>query len=145
MTQPTIPTDEQLAQIEPDDESVVAREEDEGVSLEVYVISGSSSRDTSARTYTRAFGHYFVSSNSDATTKLDDLFAEFTSDNGILSSFRRPRHEAYEVIVEVRDVLATDAEFSGMNEVSLEIPSHSEHIETVDEFLDEVRSDVKDN
>lgn len=144
MTSPSNPSGEQLSQMEPDTDSVVTREDDEGLIIEAHIITGDVVNNSKARTYTRSFGHYFINSDSEAADLFDDLISEFTAEHSILTNFQRQRDNAYEIIVESAELKEKDAQFNGLTEAKLELPSHSEYIDQVDSFLDEVRTDVKD-
>lgn len=144
MTSPSSPNGEQLSQMDPETDSVVVREDDEGLLIEAHVVSGGAVDETNARTYTRTFGHYFISSENRASDLLDELFSEFAADHSILTNFQRPHNEAYELIVEVVDSTELDAQYDGLSDATLEIPSHSQYIQKAEEVLDEVRSDVTD-
>lgn len=143
MTNASIPDEEQIQNINPEQDTVVTREGDEGVRLRLYVVSGDAVSTTRAKTYTRAFGHYFVSNDSEATPVLDDFVARVTSDASALTSFVRRNYEAYEVSVEVDDSIVENDVAVSSNETVIEIPSHSENIEKVDTFLTEVENDVQ--
>lgn len=136
------PSAEELEQLDSQEDDVVRREDDEGVILQAYVITGSATEEISARTYTRSMGRYIVPPQTKPTELLDELFRDYTAENSILNNFERCRGEAFEVVVELADVTETDAHFRGMNEVELQLPSHSQYIEEVDDFLAEVRSNV---
>ncbi len=143
MTNPNSITKEQLESIEPETDTIIQREEDEGVSLNIHVISGDAVDETNAKTYTREFGHYFVENNSSAAELLDEFIAELTTENSIISSFRRSRFASYEVIAEVCELNQSNVSFSGRKRVEIDVPSHSEHIETVTSFFDEVKNEIQ--
>lgn len=143
MTNPNVPSEEQLENMDPNRSRTVTRESDEGVVLEVNTVAGESVRETTARTYTRGFGHYFIDPNSEATEVLDEFFAEFGTENSVLDTFQRTVGQAYEVVVTLDDSLReTDYVFKRSNSAELQLPSHSEHAETVDEVLSIVEEEV---
>lgn len=143
MTNPNVPNEEQIQNIDPDDDKVAIREEDEGYKISVYVIEGESIQETSARTYTRAFGHYFVEEDSVATEILDQFFTDFKSENSIIDSFGRDVGQAYEVSVEVReDIDENNYLFRRSNATEIELPHHSRLCEDIDEFLDSIQNEI---
>lgn len=144
MTSPNVPNEEQIQNIEPDEDRVATREGDEGYKLNVYVIDSESVQETRAKTYTRAFGHYFVADDSEATEVLDQFFASFRSQYSVIDSFGRDMGEAYEVSVEVREnIQEADYVFRRSNAATIELPSHRELCDTVDEFLEALENDVQ--
>lgn len=145
MTNPNIPSEEQLDNMEPERNRAVTRESDEGVVLQVNTIAGESVRETTARTYTRGFGHYFVDPNSEATEVLDEFFVDFGNENSVLNTFQRTIGQAYEVTVELDDALReTDYVFKQSNEAEVQIPSHGNYLEDIDEFFEIVDDEVSE-
>jgi hypothetical protein len=142
MTTTNIPTAEELEQIDPEKNSVVSREDDEGVSIEAYIVRGDGIRETSARTYTRSFGHYFLESDSECSDILDEIIADYTSDNGILSSFDRKRFDGYEIIIEINDILSESDDFSEKNKAEINLNSKSKHIDKIDTLLSKIDAEI---
>lgn len=143
MTTTNIPTAEQLENMEPKRDITVKREDDEGVSLEIYILKDGA-KETSARTYTRTFGHYFISSDSKSAEILDELITQYTAENGIISDFNRNRHDGYELIVEVNDILSGSNEFEQSKKANISFSSQSKYINNVDELMSEVSLEIKD-
>ncbi len=143
MTTTNIPTAEQLENIEPNKDITVKREDDEGVSLEIYILE-EGAKKTSARTYTRTFGHYFISSDSKSAEILDEIITQYTAENGIISDFNRNRHNSYELIFEVNDILSGSNEFEQHNKANISFSSQSKYIDNVDELISEISSEIKD-
>lgn len=138
-----IPSPEEFEQIDAEDDDVVSRESTEGYRINLYKISTTPSSSTEARTYTRTFGHYFVNPQSEATEQLDEFLSNFTTDNSILTSFQRYVGDQYEVTVEVTDdITQQDYQFTGSREAYLEIPSHSEYVEDLDDFLTSIKQNI---
>jgi hypothetical protein len=145
MTSPNTPTDEQLENTDPTRDQTVVREDDEGVTLRLNTVTAEAVEETSARTYTRSFGHYFISDDSRATEVLDEFFANFSTDYSVLDSFQRNIGESYEVVVEADgDLQETNYTFNNSQSAVIQLPSHSEYVEDVDEFLSVVESEVQD-
>lgn len=141
MTDANIPSEEQLENMKPDRESVVFRENDDGVRFRIYTLSGLSVDNTSARTYTRTFGHYFI--ESDSCDKIDQLVSESKSEQSVISGFQRLPSQAYEVQVEVEsDISKMDVEFN-KNQGVIEVPPHSEYIDYVDEILSDLEDTIE--
>ena len=146
MTDSTIPSAEQLENTEPDKNSVIARESDDGIRIRANIISGITVDRTEARTYTRTFGHYFVDSESKESEVFDEFIATYTASNSVISRFQRNRGEAYEVTVEIDDsIKSTDHQFRGSREAVIEIPSHSKYVETLEQFISEIEEEVSDD
>lgn len=144
MTNPNIPSEEQIQDIDPARDRVAVREEDEGYRLNIYFVDSESVPESSAKTYTRAFGHYFVDEESDATETLDEMFAEFTSEHSVIDSFGRRVGQAYEISVEVReDINGTDYVFRRSNAATIELPSRSDFSKEFDEFLAELEEEIE--
>lgn len=145
MTNPNIPSEEQLDNMEPSRDRTITRESDEGVVLQINTISGQSVRETSARTYTRSFGHYFVDTDSEATEILDEFLADHGAENSVLDTFQRTIGQAYEVIATLDDsLMESDYIFKQSNEVKLRVPSHSNHLDDVDEFFSVIDDEVNE-
>ncbi len=142
MTSTNVPTEEEFEQIEPNRNSIVQKNEDEGISFVIHIIEGNSIKDTSARTYTRTYGHYFIRKDSKCADILDEIIADFASENGIISSFNREIFESYELMIEVNDIMSDSSEFDGRDRCKIELSSQSKHIKKVDEFLDELEKEV---
>lgn len=142
MTTTNIPTAEQLENMEPDKDSIINREDDEGLSMEIYIVRGQGIKKTSARTYTRSFGHYFVNPDSKCANILDEIIANYKTKHGILSNFNRKRFEAYEVIIEINDIISDNGTFDEENMAKIELTSQSEQINEIDEFLSELKSEI---
>lgn len=142
MTDTTIPTEEELDNLDPDRDSVVAMEPDEGVKLRINLVSGFVTSDTRKQTYTRSFGHYFISDDSKSAEILDSVISDVQLEQQYISKFNRLKGQAYEVQVIVDDnINQMDAEFKGSNRTVIEIPSHSQYIESVHDFLDKLRDE----
>lgn len=143
MTDTYIPTEEQLDQSEPQDDEVVIRESDDGVELRINIVSGASVNGTNAKTYTDAFGHYFIDSNSQATEDIDDLISEFSTDNAVIDSFGRRIGQSYEVSVQIDpDISETNYTYERTNKITIEIPSHSKYMDYVDQTLHHINDDI---
>lgn len=138
MTDANIPSKEQLENMDPDPDSVVFREGDDGVRFRFHTVSGLSVDETNARTYTRTFGHYFV--ENDICEKIDELISESKSEQSVISSFQRLPSQAYEVQIEVdSNISQMNVEFD-KNKGVIEIPPHSQYVDSADEIL----SDLED-
>lgn len=142
MTTTNIPSAEQLENMEADRNSIVDREDDEGVAIEIYVVRGQGVQETTARTYTRSFGHYFISPDSRCANILDELIAEYTSKNGILSNFSRKPFDGYEIMFEVNDIMSENGEFDEENKAEIKLTSQSEQIDKIDKLLSEIKSEI---
>lgn len=143
MTDTHTPTEEQLDQSEPQDDKVVIRESDDGIELRINIVSGTSVNETSAKTYTDAFGHYFIDANSQATENIDDLISEFSTDNAVIDSFGRRIGQSYEVSVQVDpDISETNYIYERTNKITIKIPSHSKYMDYVDQALQNIDNDV---
>lgn len=137
-----MPTPDEFEEIEPDDDNVVSRESDEGYRIRIYTVSAIKER-TEARTYTRSFGHYFVSPQTEATENLDEFLSEFTTENSVLTGFQRYVGDQYEVTAEVTDeITEKNYQFTGSREAYIEIPSHSSYVEDLDTFFSHIQEDV---
>jgi len=143
MTSTNVPTAEEFEQIEPDRNSIISKGEDEGVSLTLHIVDGDVIPDSSARTYTRTYGHYFIEKDSKCADILDEILADFTSENGILSSFNRQVFEAYEVMIEVNDIMSDNGEFDDKDRLKLNLNSQSQHMEKVDLFLSALEKEIQ--
>lgn len=140
-----IPSPEEFEQISPERSNVVSREPTEGYRIRLYKISTTSDNSTEARTYNRTFGHYIIKAQSKAAEQLDRFVSEFTTDNSILTRFQRYVGEEYEATVEVTDdITQRNYRSRGSDEVLLEIPSHSDYIENLDDFLTFIKEDISD-
>jgi hypothetical protein len=146
MTNPNIPSNEQLENMEPNKDQTVVRENDEGLIINLNTVAGEAVPETSARTYNRGFGHYFVDESSKSTEILDEFFANFSTDYSVLDSFQRNIGQSYEVTVEVdENIQETNYTFKNSRSCVIEIPSHSSYVEDIDQFLSIVESEVSDN
>lgn len=143
MTKSNIPTANEFEQIEPERNSIIKRESDEGLSIEAYIVCGDSIRETSAQTYTRSFGHYFLEADSDCANLLDEIMAEYKTEKGILSSFDRNRFDGYEIMIEVNDILSESSEFEEINRAKINLTSKSNQMDKVDELLNKIESKVE--
>lgn len=145
MTNPDMPSEEQLDNTEPDRDSVVVREDDEGVRVQVNFVAGSTVDETTARTYSRSFGHYFL---GDSATKeeFNDLLEEFKTDESVIDRSSLPQGQAVELTVEISDEIKQSSyDFIRSNEVILEIPSHStKHLDSFDSLLETIESQIQD-
>lgn len=136
MTDANIPSQEELAKMNPDRNSVVYREDDDGVRFRINIISGSSVKSTDARTYTRTFGHYFISEDDDICSEIDELLNEIQSNQSIISSFQRLPTQAYEIQIEVESTIKQmNTKFNGRRSATVEIPSHSQYTEDADSII----------
>lgn len=143
MTDAPKTTREQLDKMQPSPDTVVVRESDEGVHLNVYLVSGTSVEETNARTYHRGFGHYFLEPSSPATETLDELLAEFSAENSVIDGFERSPGQAYEVSVEiVENVDTTEYEYESSTKSNLKVSSGSQYAELVDDFVEVIKNEV---
>mgnify|MGYP006265910987 FL=1 len=143
MSSTNIPSEKELEQIQPKRDKTVDRESDEGYILTIHIVSGNAVNKTKGRTYTRTYGHYFIESESKPVNSLDEFISSYVESEKVLTSFNRTRLDAYEVLVEVNDVRATNIEFNGTNEVKIKIPSHSEYTSQLDSMLSEVKNELQ--
>jgi hypothetical protein len=140
MTDANIPSKEQLENMDPDRDTVVYREDDDGVRFRFYTVSGLSVDETNARTYTRTFGHYFV--DNDICEEIDRLISESKSEQSVISSFQRLPSEAYEVQIEVdSNISQMNVEFD-RNKGVIEIPSHSQYVNLTDSILSDLEDSI---
>lgn len=142
MTSTNIPTEEEFEEINPDRDSIIDKNEDEGISLTLHIVDGDVIPNSSARTYTRTYGHYFVKGDSSAADILDEIIADFTSENGIISSFNRKQFEAYEVMIEVNDYMSDNGSFDEKNKVEINLNSNSVHMEKINAFLSKLEKEI---
>ena len=137
MTNANIPSEEQLSNMEADKDTVVSRENDDGIRFRIYPVSGHTVDETSARTYTRTFGHYFIDDEK-VCESLDELVSETKSEQSVISSFQRLPSQAYEVQIEIEtSIKQMDTQFN-RNKAVIEIPSHSQYIETADDIVSQL-------
>lgn len=142
MTSTNVPTAEEFEQIEPSKNSIVQKNEDEGISFTIHIINGDSINQTSARTYKRTYGHYFIDKDSICADILDEIIADFAAENGIISSFNREIFESYELMIELNDIMSENSEFDGKDRCKIELSSQSKHIKKVNKFLSELEKEI---
>ncbi len=143
MTSTNIPTAEEFEKIEPEKNSIIDKNEDEGVSLTLHIVDGDVIPKSSARTYTRTYGHYFIEKDSECADILDEIIADFTSDNGIISSSNRKMFEAYEVMIEVNDIMSENGEFDEKDKIKIDLHSQSQHMKKVNTFLSKLEKEIQ--
>lgn len=141
MTDANIPSKEELEKMNPDRNSIVYRENDDGVHFRINTISGSSVKSTDARTYTRTFGHYFISADDRICSEIDELLSEIQSNQSIISSFQRLPTQAYEIQIEVKSsIKQINTHFNGRRSAEVEIPSHSQYSDDADSIISSLES-----
>lgn len=142
MSSTNIPSGKELEQMEPSRNKTVEREDDEGYILTIHIVSGNAIQKTNARTYTREYGHYFISPQSKPSESLDEFISTYVEQERVLTNFHRERFEGYEVMIEVNDVRATSIDFQSTKKVEVKIPSHSNYISNIDEIVENIDSEL---
>lgn len=140
MSSSNTPTAEEFEQMNPDKDTIVSKEDDEGITLEIYTVKGV--RNTSARTYKRTFGHYFIDSESDCSTTLDEIINNYAVDNDIITNHVRSFNESFEVLIDVNDVISDSSEFKSDDKIILNISSQSSYMDKIDVFLQQLESEI---
>lgn len=144
MSEEVIPTEEEMANRQPDKNRVVDRAETEGYRLELNIVSETAVDTVEAFTYSKKFGMYRILGGHDGlANQLDEIVQSIASDQSILAGLQRTPNASYEVVAEVQDgIVQTNVAFDGGSDAIVEVAPSSEYVDSIDELFDEVRANV---